>query len=45
MANLWQVNNNTSIELQERVRLDPGDLPLKVFPNAEITVIRVRFVE
>lgn len=39
MANLWQVNNNTSIELQERVRLDPGDLPLKVFPNAEITVI------
>lgn len=39
MANLWQTNNNTTINLQERVRLDPGDLPLAVFPNSEITVI------
>lgn len=33
MANLWNVPNNHTIILQERVRLDPGDLTLPISSN------------
>jgi|13_taG_2_1085334.scaffolds.fasta_scaffold00056_48 hypothetical protein len=40
MVNLWNVPNNHTITLAERIRLDPGDLTLPVLPETtSISVI------